>query len=351
MKLIDLDEIRGEEILARAIVNEEYQELLSEGAVLKKEHIFKLKELGIREVFIKDDGVDAEDTTILKVDMTNKCKDKVKSIISKHIYNGNDSGMEEIIDTADKIIDDILENDDIVEQIYDIKERSSDIYEHSISTCSMAMIIALKMRLKQSLVHDIAVGCLLHDIGLRYITVEFEDIEPEDMIPKDHEEYCKHPVYGYSAVKDEEWLGKESKEIILGHHERLDGSGYPLHVTEMTIGTKIVALCDYFDEAICGIGRRRHKVHEVLEYIKAYSSIKFDKQVVEVLLDFTAVYPSKSTVITNDGSFAVVIRQNKGFPERPVLQLLSDKDGNKFTEPIVVDLLECTNVFIEKVIN
>ena len=48
MKLIDLDEIRGEEILARAIVNEEYQELLSEGAVLKKEQIFKLKELGIR---------------------------------------------------------------------------------------------------------------------------------------------------------------------------------------------------------------------------------------------------------------------------------------------------------------
>ena len=109
MKLIDLDEIRGEEILARAIVNEEYQELLSEGAVLKKEHIFKLKELGIREVFIKDDGIDAEDTTILKVDITNKCKDKVKSIISKHIYNGNESGMEEIIDTADKIIDDITD--------------------------------------------------------------------------------------------------------------------------------------------------------------------------------------------------------------------------------------------------
>ena len=280
--------------------DKELRAMWKKAMVEKKEHIFKLKELGIKEVFIKDDGVDAEDTTILKVDITNKCKDKVKSIISKHIYNGNDSGMEEIIDTADKIIDDILENDDIVEQIYDIKERSSDIYEHSISTCSMAMIIALKMRLKQSLVHDIAVGCLLHDIGLRYITVEFEDIEPEDMIPKDHEEYCKHPVYGYSAVKDEEWLGKESKEIILGHHERLDGSGYPHHVTEMTIGTKIVALCDYFDEAICGIGRRRHKVHEVLEYIKAYSSIKFDKQVVEVLLDFTAVYPSKSTVITNE---------------------------------------------------
>ena len=73
MKLIDLDEIRGEEILARAIVNEEYQELLSEGVVLKKEHVAKLKEMGIREVFIKDDGVNAEDTTILKVDITNLC--------------------------------------------------------------------------------------------------------------------------------------------------------------------------------------------------------------------------------------------------------------------------------------
>ena len=49
--------------------------------------------------------------------------------------------------------------------------------------------------------------------------------------------------------------------------------------------------------------------------------------------------------------FAVVIRQNKGFPERPVLQLVSDKDGKKYEEPQVIDLLENNNVFIEKVID
>ena len=93
------------------------------------------------------------------------------------------------------------------------------------------------------------------------------------------------------------------------------------------------------------------KVHEVVEYLKGYKGVRFDTRVVDALLEFVAVYPSNSSVITNKGDYAVVIRQNKGFPERPVLQLVSDKDGKKYEEPQVIDLLENNNVFIEKVID
>ena len=68
-------------------------------------------------------------------------------------------------------------------------------------------------------------------------------------------------------------------------------------------------------------------------------------------MDFTAVYPSGSKVYTNEQETAIVIRQNKGFPERPVLQIVMDKTGKTVEENIIKDLLEYNNVFIESVLN
>lgn len=350
MKLLKLDQITGNEILARPIMTEDYHELLSEGTKVKTEYIPKLIDLGITEIFVKDDWVNAESIVILKEDVTKKYKDKVREIISRHTYRKTQD-MIEISKTADNIISNILEEKKVVEQIYDIKERGADIYEHSISTCTLATLVSLKMQLDKDTVHSIGVGCLLHDLGLRYVTVDFANVGFDKMSDKNLEEYKKHPIYGYSAIKNEDWLTKCSKEIILCHHERPDGSGYPLHATELSIETKIASLCDFFDESICGIGYEKLKVHEVVEYIKTFKGTLFDEKIVDVLLEFTAVYPSGSKVITSEGETAIVIRQNKHFPERPVLQMMTDKQGNAFENIVIKDLLHYNNIFIEKVIN
>ena len=335
-------------------MTEDYKELLSEGTKIKLEYLPKLNDLGIKEVYVKevyakDDIIKSESILILKEEVNNKCKDKVREIISKHTYRKSQDMME-ICKTADKIIANILQEEEIVEQIYDIKERDADIYEHSISTCTLATLVSLRMHLDNDIVHDIGVGCLLHDLGLRYITVEYDNISFDNMSDKDLDEYKKHSIYGYSALKNEEWLSKCSKEIILCHHERINGSGYPLHATEISFETKIASLCDFFDEAICGIGHERIKVHEVVEYIKSFKGTLFDEKIVDVLLEFTAVYPSGSKVITNEGETAIVIRQNKHFPERPVLQMLTDRDGNAIETILIKDLLQYNNIFIEKIL-
>ena len=335
MKLLKLDEITGEEILARSIMTEDYQELISEGGRIRKEYIPKLRELGITEVYVKDEKIDAESIVILKKEVNKKCKEKVQQIISKHTYRKSED-MIEISKTADNIISNILEKEEVIEQIYDIRERSADIYEHSISTCTLATLVSLKLQTNVEAVHEIGVGCLLHDLGLRYVTVKFDNTDIDKMTDRDMDEYKKHPIYGYSAVKNEEWLSKTSKEIILCHHERMDGSGYPLHATEISMET---------------IGCDRLKVYEVVEYLKTYKGILFDEKVVDVLLEFTAVYPSGSKVLTNEGETAIVIKQNKHFPERPVLQMITNKEGKNLETIVVKDLLQNNNIFIEKVLN
>ena len=76
-------------------------------------------------------------------------------------------------------------------------------------------------------VHNVALGAILHDIGLKYIRVPYENISIEDMNYRDLLEYKKHTIYGYSSVEKEEWLSDTAKEIILLHHENVKGTGFP----------------------------------------------------------------------------------------------------------------------------
>ena len=238
-----------------------------------------------------------------------------------------------------------------MEKIFDIKERSADIYEHSISICSLAILTALKLGVEKSKIHDIGVGCLLHDIGLRYMTIDYKDQDVDTLNNQELAEYKKHPVYGYSSLKDEPWISELSKTIILSHHERLDGSGFPLHAKDISFECKIVNVCDTFDEMICGIGCKQMKVYEAIEYMKQFKNILFDSRIVDTFLGFTAVYPAGSLVLTNEGETAEVLSQNKDFQDRPVIRILKDKDGKPVPGNMIKDLVKIHNVFIEKVID
>lgn len=349
MRSRTLDELTGNEILAKPIMTADFCIVLPEGAVLRPAYIKKLRELEIQKVYIKED-TEEESVLILKTEMENAVKEKVKEILGHHTYQHNEELME-LCQTADNIITSIVQEDEVAEQVYDVKERSADIYEHSLSICTMAVLTALKMNMPQDVVHDIGVGCLLHDIGLRYLAIEYTDQNLSTLSEADMADYKKHPVYGYSALKDEGWISDISKSIILYHHERLDGSGYPLRASSLTDAIQIVTVCDAFDEMICGIGCDRVKVHEAVEYLKTFKYIKFGATIVDTFLNFIAVYPAGSRVLTSEGEQAIVVRQNKEFPDRPVLRIIADKYGKRVEQELLKDLVKIHHVFIERALD
>lgn len=346
-KICKIDELTGKERLANNIMNSDYNVLLSEGIILRQDYIDKLKELNIKEVYIWDEKEIEESVAILKNDLEESFKSKVKDILEKHTYCHNEE-LVELSQTADHIIINILEEEEVLQQIYDIRERSSDIYEHSVSICSLATVVALRMNLPHELVHDIGVGCLLHDLGLRYLTADYIDHDLEEMTEFEYSEYKKHPVYAYSALQGENWISNVSKNMILYHHERIDGSGYPLKATDIPLECRIIQVCDVFDEMICGIGCKRVKVYEAVEYLKNFRDIKYDGRIVDIFLEFTAVYPAGTYVRTNEGEIGIVMRQNKQFPGRPVLRIVEDRNGDAVN--IIKDLLEVNNIYIKEVI-
>lgn len=350
MILKKIEELKGNEVLARALMTWDYQIILPEGAVLRAEYMDKLRDLGILEVYVREQETKAQNIAILKSEIEDTVKEKVKDILERHTYQHNQE-LVELSKTADNIISNILEEEQVIEQVFDIKERSSDIYEHSISVCSIAILTALKLDLDKSKTHDIGVGCLLHDIGLRYLTIQYENQNIENRPEKEQIEYKKHPVYGYSSLQNEKWISECSKKIILSHHERLDGSGFPLKISEIPLECRIVNVCDAFDEMICGIACKRSKVHEAIEYLKTFKNTKFDAKVVDTFLGFTAVYPAGTHVMTNEGEIGVVLRQNKDFQDRPIIRILKDKNGLSVKGEILKDLVKIHNVFIEKALD
>ena len=349
MILKKIEELKGNEILARKIMTGAYQIIMPEGAQIRKEYIDKLRDLDVKEVYIKEEEKSSE-IVILKSEIEESIKETVKNILERHTYQNNND-LINLSEAADNIISSILEEDKVIEKVFDIKERSADIYEHSISICSLAILTALKLNVEISKIHDIGVGCLLHDIGLRYMTINYNNQDIETLSKQELIEYKKHPIYGYSSLKDEKWISDLCKAIILYHHERLDGSGFPLRTKDIPYECRIINICDVFDEMICGIGCKRVKVYEAVEFLKSFRNILFDAEIVDTFLGFTAVYPAGSHVLTNEGELAIVLSQNKDFQDRPVIQILKDKDGNPVHKKIIKDLVKVHNVFIEKAID
>ncbi len=349
MRLTRVEDLRESDILAVDVLNSDYTVLLAADTNLTGDLIDRLKRANVTEVYIRTEDISGE-MEILKADVRNEVHDTLQAVIEKHSFTEN-SELSKLSETADVIISNILEEDDVVEKLYDIRSRSADIYEHCISVCSISTLIALKRGMSEDKVHDIGVACLLHEIGLKDLKIEYENREIFEMTDEEAAEYKRHPIYGYNIVKTEEWLSESAKDMILFHHERIDGSGYPGKVMglDMSESCKIIQTCDVFDEYICGIGCERVKVYEALEYLKIYKGTKFEKDIVEDFLALIAVYPVGSYVRTSDGEIAVVLRQNREFPDRPVIRIIKNKDGNPVKNIIIKDLLKYTTLFIEDV--
>lgn len=364
MKLVTVDDLREGDILAKDVLLEDYTVLLSKGTELKEAYIEKLKDLSVVTVYIDDEKkeevseeekqekvsrLSLEEITILRDDVEEKIKSQVKDILELHVYQHTE-GLEEIADAAQNIINDILQEDEVIEKVYDIKERSADIYEHSISTCTIATLISLKLGLSEKETYDISVSSLLHDLGLRYLVVRYENQDIHLLPSYDQEEYKKHAIYAYTALKNETWISNEAKEIVLNHHEHKDGSGFPLGTDLVSRNCQILGVCDEFDEMICGIGKARVRVHEAINTIRNYSGIWYSDDIVKAFLGLIAVYPVGSKVRTSDGETAIVMKQNAHFPERPILRVVEDKFGQPIKEEKIIDLIKDTKVVIQEVI-
>lgn len=353
MKKVSIDEIVGAEVLARDVMNDTGTTLMIAGTVIKREYAQKLKYLNINYVYITDQYEYTNPYNkrmyvdeIIELQIKEQCQEKVKETIELYASYGIDQ-LTPIVSIADCIISDVLKQPEVTYNICGIRERSEGAFAHCVNVCAMSVLIAIRMKLPTEKIKDIAVGCLLHDIGITYYANRTE-LDEAEITEDTWNEYKKHVIYGYSLVSAEEWISNTSKDIVLSHHENLDGSGYPFGLEGKKIKKpiRIVSVCDTFDRMVYGVSGKKYKVFEAIDYIVSKADILFDIKVVQVFLDTVAAYPNGSIVTTNRGDRAIVVRQNRKCPTRPIIRRIEDIQGVSCIGEEEINLVEDLTLFI-----
>lgn len=166
--------------------------------------------------------------------------------------------------------------------IYKILVSEEKLLAHSLRTDNIAVLIALELGLSTNDIKDISRGCLVHDIGKAYWP-KIYDINP---VLNDEEKIFirQHCEAGYKLLLLN-GFPEEYSLVALQHHERLDGYGYPNHLTknEIAKNSNIAALADSYEAMT---SKREYKIscYTPAEALKRLNEDKgYDQQLVCVL--------------------------------------------------------------------
>ena len=204
MKEVFVDDLCGTEVLAVPVITDANVVLIQSETVLKQEYIEKLKEHNQLLVYVKEDvQIEKENGSrhIFNNDETlQRTQEIVEKVLDRHIYKRNDD-LSKIGKAAEEIIDSVISEPDVINSMTEIRNVSTDLYTHCISVCSLSTIMALKLKMTKKQVKNIAMGAILHDIGLKYIQAPYIDVDEDKLSPKDELEYKKHTIYGFYCCK------------------------------------------------------------------------------------------------------------------------------------------------------
>jgi len=212
--------------------------------------------------------------------------------------------------------------------VIDMGERTANLYEHTVMVTLLAINVARKLEVDRDNQYNIALGCLLHDIGIRYITTKYENQDWEKVDPVEVFEYKKHTIMGFSALEEESWVPDIARKMVLSHHERMNGSGFPMRQKNRELECKIIQACDAFDCYISGMECKLMSVQNAIERITDETGTLFDKKIVKSLLSGIAYYPVGTTVEISNGEKAVVISQTDD-PKNPIVLIADDEKKKK----------------------
>jgi putative nucleotidyltransferase with HDIG domain len=138
---------------------------------------------------------------------------------------------------------------------------------------------------------DMSRGALLHDVGKIGVSDTIL-LKPGKLTDEEWTSMRKHPEIGFNMLKQVKFL-EGAAGIILAHHERWDGMGYPkgLHEDEVPLGARIFMVCDTFDSMTSDRPYRKAlSTQQALNEILKYNGTQFDPKVVEAFLDIYEIW-------------------------------------------------------------
>jgi HD-GYP domain-containing protein (c-di-GMP phosphodiesterase class II) len=375
-------------ILGAPIVsNDSMIELLSNGTKLSKRHIALISQMSIEDVYILDHAEELDESVEMDLaDLASRAHTEGKPFdaeklqkaldeIEMHVYEpatrsvvnanmavhvltgeGNvpiDIKHEEALLDTKKVIEnikddgeldldrirrnveetlpDMIRNNDVLMRLNQLKASDDYTFHHSLRVSILASMIGKWLGYSEPEILELAEAGLLFDMGKLNIP-EFLLQKPGQVTPDEFELIKKHAQFGYSILLKTRGVSNNIKYAALHHHERMDGSGYPLRLRENQIHdfAKIIMVCDVFDALISDRPYKK-AISPIMaaEYLSWTSGKLFDSKVCYVLIKKLSEFYLGKTVKLTNGDVGKIVFIEENYPTRPIVQV-----GEKFVNLI-----------------
>jgi HD-GYP domain-containing protein (c-di-GMP phosphodiesterase class II) len=183
-------------------------------------------------------------------------------------------------------------------EMLDLKDIETGM--HSTRLAEWARRIGELTEMSEADLRDLEIAAILHDIGKNGVP-EAILRKPGKLTEEERRVVEKHSEYGWAILKAIPGFRRVSL-LVLHHHERMDGRGYPskLKASEIPVGSRIISVIDSFDAMVSDRAYRKGmSADEAMRRLTASSGSQFDKWIVDAFCrianqDFADVYETRS---------------------------------------------------------
>jgi putative nucleotidyltransferase with HDIG domain len=246
----------------------------------------------------------------------------------------------------------------ILEGVASLKSHDNYTFEHSVDVAFYGVMLGRRLNLDREYLKDLALGCLLHDIGKMYID-EGTLNKPGKLTPTEFKQVMKHTVLGFQLVRQMPISSPRPAHIALQHHEHQSGDGYPNHLTgtnrlsrtprERFDPTRMMLLSELAAVADVSSALASDRAHraalpsiDVLSNLRQMSGEHLNREAVEAFVSMVEIFPVGVHVRFGGGKYAgcygVVVACFSTSSNRPRVRLLFDAQGLPIPEGVEVDL-------------
>ena len=273
---------------------------------------------------------------------------KSKEII--HNLSKGDFGGVEMAEDLIASLETMVESSDATTGLMNVMSSNTmgeGMFMHALNVCLLSLLVGRELGLSEEELQLLAIGALFHDIGELHVPGKIL-LNRRNLTSTERDSYRQHPLSGRDMVKKFSVVHSKSLDAIYQHHERLDGSGYPMGLKgedNISLFAKIVMVVDWYDDQCHDSEVERCLTpSEALSQLFVKQKSVFAGEVVVALIRILGVYPPGSLVKLNDGSTVMVVSINKRARMRPLV--IKYVEGSPWSTKNVMDLEEHEDVSI-----
>lgn len=253
--------------------------------------------------------------------------------------------MGKTVDTAqakrlvEEISDSVARSPNALISLARLKTADDYTYLHSVAVCALMIALAKQLGLDEEQTRSAGIAGLLHDLGKAVMPMEVLN-KPGKLSDEEFAIIKRHPEAGHQML-----VGSGADEIaldvVLHHHEKTDGSGYPKHfkADQISLYAKMGAVCDVYDAIT---SNRPYKSGwdpaESIRRMAEWTSGHFDPTVFQAFVKSLGIYPIGSLVRLHSGRLGIVVEQAEKSLLTPRVKVFFSTKSDVRVAPEVIDL-------------